>query len=128
MLALALAAALVAAPERSADSPKVKELQKERIAILQKTEELTLKLAQAGRIDLGELVQSRTLLLKAELDAAEKVADRVTLYKKALDSLKAYEALAKNQFAAGRATELPILKIRAARLEAEIALERLDAK
>lgn len=126
MLALIIAAGfMTAAPERPSDSARVKELQKERIAALRETADVSMKLAQSARVELSEALEDRINLLKAEVDAAENGADRIALYKKAIDSLKEYEAMAKTRFEAGRGTQVAMLRVKARRIEVEIALERL---
>jgi hypothetical protein len=117
-------------PKDKAEAParKVKELQKERIATLKTVAEVSLKLAQAARLETGEALEARMALLKAEVDAAETEPERIALYTKALDSLKVFEALAKAQFQAGRATELAVHKMKARRLEIEIELEKAKAR
>ncbi|MBN9119998.1 MAG: hypothetical protein J0I06_12685 [Planctomycetes bacterium] len=111
--------------ERTEESvKKVKELQKERIATLRKASEVSLKLAQAARLEVWDAVEDRMSLLNAELEVAEKGSDRITLYTKAVDDLKAYEELAKARFEAGRGTELAVHKAKAKRLGVEIQLER----
>ncbi len=124
----AVAADPPAKDQAEASAQKVKDLQKERIATLQELVDVLTKLAQASRVEVGEATQARVLLLRAELDAAEKGADRVALYEKAVDSLRKYEELARAQVAAGRATEAAVLKVKARRLEAEIELEQAKAK
>jgi hypothetical protein len=74
---------------------------------------------------MGELIEARMTLLQAELDVAEKEADRITLYKMALLQLTQYYEMAKSVVRAGRGTELDVLRVEATRLEIEIALERL---
>ena len=86
--------------EQTDSAKKVKELQKERIATLKKAAEVSLALAQSGRLEVWEAVEDRVALLKAELEVAETEADRVTLYKKILEDLKVYEAVAKARFEA----------------------------
>jgi outer membrane protein TolC len=141
LILAAVAATLLTGPASSqekADQPgkdkaegstkKVKELQKERIATLKMVVEISEKLAKSARIEIGDLLEAKMSLLKAELDAAEKESDRIALYKTAIDSLKEYEALAKAQFEAGRATELYVHRAKATRLEVEIALEKAKDK
>jgi DNA uptake protein ComE-like DNA-binding protein len=111
-----------------ASAKKIKELQKERIATLKTVAEISLKLAQAARLETWEALEAQMALLKAEVDAAETDSEKVALYTKALDSLKTLEALGKAQFQAGRATELAVHKVKARRLEVEIDLERAKAR
>jgi RNA polymerase sigma-70 factor (ECF subfamily) len=107
---------------------KVKELRKERITTLKDLVEGLTVLYRNARIEYGELLDARMLLLQAELDAAEKGADRIALYEKAVDSLKQYEELANAKVRAGRAPGTTVLGIKARRLEVEIQLEQAKAK
>lgn len=111
-------------PAVEAANKRVKELQKERIAALKKAADAGFDLAKNARLDMVAALEDRLELLRAELDAAEKESERVALYVKTLDALKAYEEVADAQFRAGRGTERVVLKIKARRLETEIALER----
>jgi outer membrane protein TolC len=136
MTALVTAAVLLTAgaqekPTKAmAEAPakKVKELQNERIAALQNAADLSRRLAQSGRIDLRDALEDRLALLKAELDAAETESERISLYKKAVGSLKEYEALAQRRFEAARETDLNFNRIKARRLEIEIQLEQAKIK
>ncbi len=107
---------------------KVKELQKERIATLKEMAEALAKLFQHGNVTYGEVAEARTLLFKAELDAAEKESERITLYQKRVQALKEAEKLAEQRVKAAIGTRATVLKIKAMRLEAEIDLERAKAK
>jgi outer membrane protein TolC len=138
MSALFLSATLVMTPAQDKVNPskeqieesvkKVKELQKERIDTLKELTEQITKLAQSGRVEFGEVLEARMLLLKAELDAAEKESDRIALYQKTIDTLKEYEERANAQVKAGRGTAAVGLKIKARRLEVEIQLEQAKVK
>lgn len=114
--------------EQTDSVKKVKEIQKERIATLKKAAEVSLALAQRDRLEVWEAVEDRVALLKAELEVAETEADLVTLYKKTLDDLKVYEAVAKARLEAARGSELALHKVKAKRLETEIALEQAKMK
>jgi outer membrane protein TolC len=107
---------------------KIKELQKERIATLKQMSDGFTKLFQNGNVSLEDLCEARLLVPKAELDAAEKESDRITLYKKIVNELKELETLAENRFKSARGTMASVLKFKARRLEAEINLERAKAK
>jgi hypothetical protein len=109
-------------------SQKIKELQQERIATLEKlVEQLTL-LSQRGNVDLSEAADARVELLRAELEQVAKGDDRISLYNKAIDALKAFEELADAQFHAARATEAIGVKIKSRRLEVEIQFEQTKIK
>ena len=107
---------------------KVKELQKERIATLKEMAAQIATLYKSGRALGVDLYEARLLVLKAELDAAEKDSDRVTLCKKIVDVLKEYETWADEKVKSARETRAFVLKVKARRLEAEIHLEQAKAK
>jgi outer membrane protein TolC len=111
-----------------ASEQKIKELQKERLAALKKTVDIFTKLIRAGRDDFEDSSETRLLLLQAELGAVENEADQIALYKKAIDSLKEYEASANNQVNTGRSSATTVLRIKARRLELEIQLGQAKAK
>lgn len=116
-------------PEASAQ--KIKELQKERIATLKEQLDLLNELARSPRAQResnGEALETTLLLLQAELEITEKGADRIALYQKAIDRLKQFEKMAKADVAAGRNSELPLLRIKARRLDVEIQLEKAKVK
>jgi hypothetical protein len=94
---------------------RVKGLEQERIATLKGVVATGARLAQSGRADVPRVTEDRLALLRAELEAAEKDADRVPLYAKAAESLREYEALAVAQHQAGCGTEYATLKVRAKR-------------
>ncbi len=107
---------------------KVKELQKERIATLKQMVEVISDLFRHNRAEFDEAIQARLMLLKAELDAAEKESERITLYKNIVDVLKDFEKIADRRYKASRVSLYPVLKVKAMRIEAEIDLERAKAK
>jgi hypothetical protein len=107
---------------------KIKELQKDRIATLRELVAISTKLYQSGRASYDEALDAQVLLLKAELDAAEKASDRVAIYREFIELMKGYEKLAAAQKQAARGTDAAILKFKAKRLEAEIQLEKTKAK
>ena len=108
---------------------KIKELQKERIATLKQLADITTQMFQRGNVrSFEEVLEARLLVLDAELDAAEKESDRVTLYKNMVDVLKEYETIADRMVKIAKGTQASVLKVKARRLEAEINLERAKAK
>jgi len=116
----------IARTEESAK--KVKELRKERIAVLKKlTDQLTI-LFKNATVPYDEVLESMQSLSEAELEIAETDKERVELYKKLIDALKQREAVAEAQWKAARATETSVLKWRAKRLVAEIHLEQAKLK
>jgi outer membrane protein TolC len=107
---------------------KIKELQKERIAALEDLAVLLTKLFQSGKASYQEVLEAQSQLLKARLDAAEKDSERIALYQRCVEVLKASEELAKAQMQAARGSMAAVLAIKARRLEIEIQLERAKAK
>jgi outer membrane protein TolC len=103
---------------------KIKEFQKERLAILKPAADQALADFQLGRGRYEEVLKAQQLLLTAELDFAEKESERIALYAKAVEVLKKCEKVAEANFAVGRDNMAPVLRIKARRLEVEIQLER----
>jgi hypothetical protein len=73
---------------------KVKELRKERLAVLEDLTAQLAKLYTRGRVEIDELLEARRLLSEAELEAAKTEAERIELYKNLVVALKGYESLA----------------------------------
>jgi membrane fusion protein (multidrug efflux system) len=126
-----------ASPQDQAKSPrkeplqesatKVKELRKERLAVLKELTDQLTRQYQTGRVEIDELLEARVQLLHAQLDAAEKQSERLALYKNLVDELKQAEKIAQGRLEAARGTMASVLKIKARRLEAEIHLEQARA-
>lgn len=107
---------------------KVTELQKERIATLKALADISTKLFQSGSGSFEAALEAKVLVFEAELDAAEKDPERLTLCKHLVDALKECEELAKERVKTARGTEAAVLKVKARRLEAEIHLEQAKVK
>jgi outer membrane protein TolC len=107
---------------------KVEELQKERIATLKELVDQAAGLFKTGRASYEEVLESRMMLPKAELDVAENESERITLYKKTIDALKEYEEWANARVRAAQGTNAAVLKIKARRREVEIQLEQAKIK
>lgn len=107
---------------------KIKELQKERIATLKEMADQATHLYQSGRVSFEPVLEARLQLLKAELDAAEKESERITLHKKFVDAMKDYETWTEERVKSARGTAATVLKVKAMRLEAEIHLEQAKVK
>jgi outer membrane protein TolC len=81
-----------------------------------------------GDVSFDEVLEAKLLVLKAELEIAEKQSDRIALYQNIVDELQQYEQWAAAQVQSGRGTPASLLKIKARRLEAEIRLEQAKVK
>ena len=68
------------------------------------------------------------MLLKAELEFAERNRNLSLLYKKTIDALREYEEGLKPGVQAARGTNTAVLKIKARRLEVEIQMEQVKIK
>lgn len=120
----------VSSPSNEADGParKISELQHERIETMKELVALSNNLAKSYRVELGDALEARMTLLRAELDVAENGLDRITLCKDALDSMKYYEEIEKAFKEAGRGPRVNEFKVKAMRLEIEIMLEQEQMK
>jgi outer membrane protein TolC len=120
----------LAGPQDGANqsAKKIKGLQKERIAVLKEMADQTSELFKHGQVPFDAALDARLLVFEAELDAAEKEADRMTLYKNIVDTLQQYEKVADGRVKAGQGTQASLLRVRARRLKAEIDLERAKPK
>ncbi|MBS0262826.1 MAG: hypothetical protein JSS02_12810 [Planctomycetes bacterium] len=132
LLAMAIvttaAFAQVTTPKKQtvASSEKLTELRKERIATLKDAADVSFKLAQNARLEFREALEDRMALLNAELDAAENEAERAALRRQTLDSLKAYEDVARSLVESARGTQLNMLRVKARRLDVELQLEQAN--
>jgi len=130
LLAMAVLMTAAVAQERTpkeqpvASAERLKDLRKEWIAALKEAADISFKLAQNARLELGEALEDRMVLLKAELEATDKESERAALRKQTLDSLKAYEEVARSLAEAGRGSQLNVLRVKARRLEVEMQLEQ----
>ncbi|HEX4130244.1 MAG TPA: hypothetical protein VHZ24_09385 [Pirellulales bacterium] len=107
---------------------KCKELQEQRIDVLETLVNINTVLFQSARVQFDEVYEAQSLLLEAKLDVAEKESDRIALYGKMVELLKQYEQWAEARAQRAEETQVPVLKIKARRLEAEIRLEQAKAK
>jgi hypothetical protein len=145
---LLAAAALLVSPARSQEraspagkSPadesvkKVKELRKERIAVLKEYVAVLIELRKkpvpdefGGGVQYEDVLEAKRLLCEAELEAAETDTERVELYTRLVGVLKDLEMQAEHKMAMARGLITGVLKAKARRLEAEIYLEQAKMK
>ena len=107
---------------------KVKDLRKERLAVLQELTAQLDRLYRNARVSVDELLEAMLQLSQAELEAAETEVQRIAVSKNLVDVLKQYERMAEARLKSGRGTMAALLKVRAKRLEAEIHLEQAKVK
>jgi outer membrane protein TolC len=106
------------------DSPRVKALLRERRDELRQAFKARNKEYLAGRIATDALMELSRLLVQAELEAAEKPADRVAPLQAHLEIARDTEKIVKARHDAGRAPVTDLHLARAARMDVEIALLR----
>jgi hypothetical protein len=113
----------------AADEPaRIKDMQKERVAALQRVAELIDLSFKQGQVKVSERVKAYQKLFKAELESCDNNAERIKVREKMLSLAKADEEAVARLTRAGEAdpTELP--KAIARRLAIEIELERLKTQ
>lgn len=111
--------------KREESARKVKELQTERLTALKDLAEVMHALYRKVRVDADRVYDAQQLLLRAQVELAEDDSDRIKLYEKFVDVMKDYEEIAVTRKQAAQGTQLEVLKAKAIRLEAEIALEKV---
>lgn len=103
---------------------RIKDLQQERIATLKKVVDYATTAYQSGGVPYSEVLEANLLVLKAELDGAEKASERIGICKNIVEVLKTFEKTANAEVERGQSPVATVFKIKARRLEAEIQLER----
>jgi RNA polymerase sigma factor (sigma-70 family) len=110
-------------PEKS----KIRQLQEERLAALKEIAAEKQGLVRSGRINPNEWLQADTAALKAELEFCESDQARVVLLEKLVANAKEVERVNELRFKAARIVRSELLTAKAARLEAEIEVEKARA-
>jgi outer membrane protein TolC len=122
VVACTLPAGLRAADKKDA---KLKELLKERLATLGTLAKVATAEYQTGRGSFDRLHQVKQALLKAELEMCASDKERIKVLEEFVAQAKAYEKTAVQRYKSGVGSQSDTLMATAARLEAEIALERV---
>ena len=110
-----------------ASAQRIKDLQKERIAVLTKLIDHRNTSFLNARVTYDEVLDAQRLQLEAKLDAAETDKEGLTL-RDCVSVLKVRESWAKSRLAAARGTLPDLSKATANRLEAETHLELVKMK
>ena len=100
------------------------ELQKERIDALKRCADMAPELCSKSHLEFIDAIEARLLLLKAEVEVAEKKSDRITLLNGAINDLNMLVELAWKQNE-HFGLKFQLLQIKTARLDVE--LERAKA-
>lgn len=107
---------------------KIQDLQKKRLATLEKIVTYSKKAYESGQGSIESLIQASQQLAKAELDVAKTAKQRLAIHNKLLELAKEFEAVAEQRYKAGRIPIVEMLKARANRIEVEITLEKEKAR
>lgn len=116
------------ASRTSKKSTRLRELQKERLAVLREIAAQMTASYQAGIAPFERLQKSSRAVLDAELALCESSAERIAVAEKIVALEREAEKNVKARHEVGAGTSDEVLTARAARLEAEITLERLKAQ
>ena len=123
-----LALAGLSTPMAHADDAKLKALLKERLEVLQQAEREVEQSFRAGQVPVDQMVQANQAVLKAQLDLTESKKERLVILEKAIVNARRTEDYATTATRAGVVPSRELLKAKAGRLAAEIALERAKLK
>jgi hypothetical protein len=124
---LALAAASVASavdiPTSDAQT-RVKSLQQELIATWKEAVDSAEALRKNARASVAEVFEVQRQLLDATLDAAETKEERIGILQSIVELQRKWEAWAEGARGSARVSPVEALRAKAARIKAEIALEK----
>jgi outer membrane protein TolC len=115
-------------PDGAGKAPRVRALLKDKLATMREIVAWIEKSHQVGRASDEEVLQAKLAVLQAELELAESDRERVTVLEKVVAVQKEIETIVQTHFKAARAGQIDVLRAKANRLDAEIALERAKAK
>lgn len=121
----------VYSPRASAQEPKagkLKELLKERHATLKEIAAQTARAYQTRGVPIERLHEAEEAVLKAELDLCDSDKERIAVLEKLVALAKGQEEREMELVKAGSVPGTALLRAKANRLEAEIALERAKSK
>ena len=107
---------------KSESKPAIQALLRERRDVLGKYVDVLEKRYAAGAMTPETLFRARDRLFDAELKLVTATEQRVALYRKRLDNMRALEDLVKKQFDIGQCTMESMLLATAERLQADIEL------
>jgi hypothetical protein len=137
LLVLAVSAGLsLGSPRAGAQEParaeaasaKLKELQKERLAILREMVKQAAEAFRSGRASYDDVGDASRMVLQAELEQCDTDQERIAVLEKLVAEAKALEERATQIAKTGQGTFRTVLKARADRLQAEITLERVKTR
>ncbi|MBA4066570.1 MAG: hypothetical protein C0501_23270 [Isosphaera sp.] len=113
--------------DKPGGNAKVRELQKERLALLRQVADWTTEAYKGGRFELLAVLEARREVIAAELELCETHKERLAVLEKAVELAKEIEKNTEKLVEARNAARAELLKARANRLQAEIELEKAKA-
>ncbi len=119
------------APTPAADKPKgddpVKALQKERLVVLEKIHDESLRAYKGGAIPLDQVLSARLALLHGKLDLCETNAERVQVHEESVKVAGELSDAVRKRADAKQVSALDVLKAEVQLLDARIGLEKAKA-
>jgi hypothetical protein len=112
------------AEKQATEDSKIRKLLKERIATLKEMVREMEASKAVGRTGSDGVLKARIEVLRAELELAESQKERIAIHEKIVALAMEFEILAQESFKAQTLSTVDLLRAKANRLEAEIALER----
>lgn len=111
---------------RAESGPRVKELQRQRLEILQQVFDAAQQSFRDARSSFEDVHQASVALLAARLESADTPAARIKACDEAVEEAQRWRETIKAMVESGRATRITELKAQAHVLETQIARERAD--
>jgi outer membrane protein TolC len=115
-------------PKPTGESAKIKELQKERLAVLKEAARFAKERMRNGQGTADELREAERMLLDAELDLCNNDKERVEILERHLAQAQEIEKMMDQLAKAGLLGTKSTLLAKADRLQVEIALARAKEK
>jgi outer membrane protein TolC len=106
----------------------VRALLKDKLATLRELVPMLEERHRAGIVSIDKVSQAKIEVLKTELELTESAKEQVKLHEKIVAVAKEVEEALKARLASGLIEPMQVLRAKANRLDAEIALERARAK
>jgi multidrug efflux system membrane fusion protein len=117
-----------APPESTQPSAKIKELLKERHAVLTKAAAQIADLYKAGKIAPNEWIKAQRAVIDAGLDLCESQAERIALLRQDVKQAEEMHRITQKQAETGQALPMEALQARVAVLDAQIRLLREEER
>lgn len=106
---------------------RIRELQKERLALLREMADQTNTAYKGGQTPLAAVLEAQREVNAAELELCETNKERIAVLEKKVELAKEAEKATEQQVRARVSTQASLLRARANRLQAEIELEKEKA-